>query len=188
MCVSDMPALARFHTTARRRIKALPCSRLRAFGQVCLSPSQCFQVVCIFHFGSLTPFNIQSLSKNCQPHIHVAKRITSTSLWGAAALVSRLYSSTPLMCVHPHKHMLPCIVVLWRTQSTSYPQLSLVTVSQLCGRTGSDRMDCCVIDFNLESAACCFFPPSFHSPDPAGPQPQPTSRGYPWLHCYRKHI
>lgn len=52
-------------------------------------------------------------------------------------------------------------VVLGRTQSTSYPQHSLLTVSELCGRTGSDRMDCCVIDFNLESAACCFFPPSF---------------------------
>ena len=67
-------------------------------------------------------------------------------------------SLTPLMCVHPHKHMWPC-VVLWRTQSTSYPQLFLVTVSEPCGRTGSDRFDCCVIDFNLESAAC--FPPLF---------------------------
>lgn len=61
----------------------------------------------------------------------------------------------PPMRVLPHKHMLLRIVLLWRTQSTSYPQLSLVTVSGLCGRTGLDRMDCCVIDFNLESAACC---------------------------------
>lgn len=108
-----------------------------------------------------------------------------------AALVPRLPLLTPLLpllCVHPHKHMLPCIAVLWRTQSTSYPQLSLVTVSGLCGRTGSDRMDCCVIDFNLESAACCFFPPFFHSWVPAGHQPLPTSEGSPWLHCYRKHI
>lgn len=72
------------------------------------------------------------------------------------ALVPHLYSPTPLyhppMCVLPHRHMLLRIVLLWRTQSTSYPQLSLVTVSGLCGRTGLDRMDCCVIDFNLESA------------------------------------
>lgn len=30
-------------------------------------------------------------------------------------------------CAFTHKHMLPCVVVLWRTQSTSYPLLSLVT-------------------------------------------------------------
>lgn len=90
---------------------------------------------------------------------------TRTSLWGAprdchASL--HWHCHFPLLWVHPHQHMLPCVAVPWRTQSTSYPQLSLVTVSGLCGRTGSDRMDCCVIDFNLESAACCF-PPLFPS-------------------------
>ena len=87
---------------------------------------------------------------------------THRDLWVVQQLVPRLSSQhypPPLMCVHPHKHMLSCVVVLWRTQSTSYHQLSLVAVSGLCGRTGSYRMDCCVIDFNLESAACCFSPP-----------------------------
>lgn len=142
MCVSDMPALARFHTTATCRIKVLSCSRLRAFWSH-LFPRQ-------FFFKQLQIYSMKY-----------------------TVLVPHLSSLTPLfllMCVHPHKHMLLCVVLLWRTQSTSYPRLSLVTVSGLRGRTGSDRMDCCVIDFNLESAACCF-PPSFRFQDPAGPHP-----------------
>ena len=82
--------------------------------------------------------------------------------------------------------MLPCVVVLWRTQSTSYPQLSLVTVSGLCGRTGSDRMDCCVIDFNLESAACCFFPPFFSKPGPCWTPAAAYLRGIPLIALLQK--
>lgn len=64
------------------------------------------------------------------------------------------------------------------------PQLSLVTVSRLSGRTGSDRMDRCVIDFNLESASrCCppllpFIPRTLLAPSrspPPGDSPDCTA-------------
>lgn len=58
--------------------------------------------------------------------------------------------------------------VLWRAPPPP-PWLSLVVVSGLCGRTNSDRRARCVIDFNLESAACCSPPHSLHSRRPAGP-------------------
>lgn len=93
------------------------------------------------------------------------------------------------MCVRPRKHMLSCVAGLWRTQSTSFPQLSLVAVSELCGRTGSNRMDCCVIDFNLESAACCSpsSPPfPLHSRDPAGPQAVAYLQGISLIALLRK--
>lgn len=176
MCVSDMPALARFHTTARCRRKALQCCWLGAFGQVCLihSNPNVSNHVCIFNFLPPLIYNkyikysifvvelstTHTRAEENKSDCHVSWN--KCKFMRCSVLVPRLSSPTPLfplVCVHPRKHMLTCVAVLWRTQSTSYPQLSLVTVSGLCGRTGSDRMDCCVIDFNLESAACCFFPP-----------------------------
>lgn len=134
-CVSDMAALARFHTMRRRHAEQTSPHGADS-GHSVTFVSKCF-------------FCCQCFLNNY--------RFT---------LVTHLPSLTPLF--HPHKHMLLCVRLLWRTRSTSNPRLSLVNVSCLCGRTGSDRMDCCVIDFNLESAACCF-PPSFCCQDPAGP-------------------
>lgn len=57
--------------------------------------------------------------------------------------------------------------------------LSLVIGSGLCGRTNSDRGACCVIDFNLKSAACCSPPHSLHIRRPAGPPSRGHLEGIP---------
>lgn len=114
-------------------------------------------------FSSFKPFSFSDhlchlILNFCHRGVkYVRKRaITYLKWWKVVLLSPQLLVQAPFTHVFTYTnaycHVQGCFGELYEHSSL----LFLVTLSRLCRRTWSDRMVRCVIDFHLESAACCF--------------------------------